>query len=331
MKRVFHGILIACLIGVSSAGFAKTIEEFVESKGEDGLYKSVKIEILKGNKRGEGPGPYWPAMNGLPKKIALVSVYLIDQGIYDQNIFLPLPTWSTALPGQTANAIAGYYERQTVPLLKEELAARGVELLTPEEFLLTDEQKAFYRTFDPKYGAVVTGGMKWMDKLLASGGNPEMATAPGYRMFPTNLLFNDKDGANAMRELAEALDVDAVMGIAIQTRTGKKETQLIDMTLNLYGPNPIPPEERRGMKFLWYDGQPYGTATAKLKKIDIIQYDLKKENTEMSTDMGIDYKTTTITTHYSQITKYASVDGLDQITVIMTRKLLNDIEKKIGG
>ncbi len=327
----YFRLIIPIAILVSFAQ-AVTLEDYASGRGENGFYSATKVDMVKGTKKGEGPGPYLPALDSLPKRIGLISVYLKDLGNRSSKAYLPHnPTKISSLPKSNGNALAGFYTDQVIPALKKEFEARGSSLLTPADFLDSPQDIAYYDSFEPELGAMIKAGMKWHAKTLSLSGSPIAANAPGYQMLPMDLFANDKKAANSMNAICERLDLDAVIGIHLETRTTDKETALVQMSITMFGPNPVPESQRKGMAFLMYEGQPYGKASLRNLKGDLLQY---KRGQKLKTEHDVTGNansgfTHTTTTYYEKITTYASLEGMETITLGMMKKLLDRIENEI--
>ena len=76
---------------------------------------------------------------GFPKKVGLLSYYLMDTGSLEFSALAATygGTYQKTfgLNERGANKFASAFAEVGVPVLKEEFAARGMELLTPVEFL----------------------------------------------------------------------------------------------------------------------------------------------------------------------------------------------------
>lgn len=82
--------------------------------------------------------------------------------------------------------MATVLHEQGIAALKESLKAYGMELLTPDEFLDTEEKRRFYETFEMKVGM----GTAFARALEGSGKDNKLSkadrlsvVAPGYRLF----------------------------------------------------------------------------------------------------------------------------------------------------
>lgn len=228
---------------------------------------------------------------GLPPRVGLLSFYLFDTGTYKFNAMAATygPTYRNISTGQTyrkasesfgltdkaANIFATEFAEIAVPKLKEVFAGHGMELLTPLEFIETEEQKAAYINFElPETGfqKFTAGALKFLDN------NPHAnAAADGFLMIPTHIFSGNRESLEALESLRQSLGLDAFVVVVNNTATDKKNVAYTGTQMLFYGPNPDPlPENKMQAKF-WTAMIPYpsGTYGKGFKGISI--YDVKKE------------------------------------------------------
>ena len=228
---------------------------------------------------------------GAPPRVGLLSFYLLDTGTYKFNAMAATygPTYinlstgqkyrkageSFGLTDQAANIFATELAEIAVPKLKEVFATNGMELLTPLEFIETDEQKAAYINFElPETGfqKFTAGALKILDK------NPHAnAAADGFLMIPTHIFSGNRDALAVLESLRQQLSLDAFVVVVNNSATDKKNVAYLGTQMLFYGPNPEPlPDNKMKAKY-WTAMIPYpsGTFGKGFKGISI--YDLKKE------------------------------------------------------
>jgi hypothetical protein len=204
-----------------------------------------------------------------PKKVALISYYLYDPGkgkvkggVYTGSVTVNV--WRTSdFFGQMQ--VNGFY-RNSIDALKTTFKENGIDLLTPDEFLDTDEKKEFYYGFNPetakkekvsitKRGAA---GTNIWEVAEASASTLKISPSDkGYRAFfigneaPDESAIENFQGgifsanrkmtSSLGHDLAKGLGVDAVVVVYICTRKVKQTKD--DFGVNavvtmMMGPNP---------------------------------------------------------------------------------------------
>ena len=225
----------------------------------------------RNSKNGGGYSANMEMVNPKPKKVALISFYLYDPacskakgGAYTGSV--SVACWRTPdSKGQTH--IDAFYEKSIGPL-KEEFKKYDMELLTPEEFITTDEIADFYYNFNQesakkeKTSVTVRKAAGTTVSSVAEASVSTLKVSPtgkGYRAFfvanepmTTSMVENFKTagimGANRKMtssigyELCKGLGVDAVLVCYIVTRKPsiKKEDYGVNaVSLYMFGPNPV--------------------------------------------------------------------------------------------
>ena len=194
----------------------------------------------------------------MPVKAGLVSFYIFDTGDFKFNAMAATygGTVSTTvgLKEHAANTYASELARLGVPALKKEFADAGMTLLTPVEFLQTDEQKRAYADFVLPRGGFARAALKvvdWVEKSPQVEGG-----ADGYKMITTH-LWQDAEGLTALEGLRAALGLDALVVVANTTSSSAKGVILGEVRLEMYGTNPVPKPEGRLASIGWTPGIPY--------------------------------------------------------------------------
>jgi hypothetical protein len=182
---------------------------------------------------------------GLPKRVGLLSFYVFDTGSFEFSALAATYGGkyfeSIGLNERGANKFASAFADAGVPVLKEEFAARGMELLTPVEFLETDEQIDAYLDFTlPRsgYQKFAEGALKILDKNPHANG-----AADGYEMIPSH-LWTDREILRELDALRVALGLDGLLVVSNNTATNAKSVVLGSIVMMFYGPNPKPEPEK---------------------------------------------------------------------------------------
>lgn len=271
MKTNFLTFVICVAFAVS--GYAQKPLPFAAKTANADKIKAAFDFPTEGrnSKNGGGYSANMEMINPKPKKIALVSFYLYDPacgkasgGTYTGTA--NVACWRTSdSKGQTH--IDGFYA-QSIDVLKAEFKANGMDLLTPEEFVDTDEKADFYYNFSQesakkeKSDVTIRKAAGTTISSVAEASVSTLKVSPsgkGYRAFfvanekmTESQLENFKTagimGANRKMtsslgyELAKGLGVDAVVVVYIVTRKlkMKKEDYAINaVSMYMFGPNPV--------------------------------------------------------------------------------------------
>jgi hypothetical protein len=229
-------LLLAVTSGPVVAG-SESLKDWTEG---DKVEKKVYFGITSANVK------QLQSQGKLPKRVGLVSFYILDSGTTDFNAMAYTygGTYqaSFGMNAKGANTFASELAKLGVPALKEQFAAHGMELVTPIEFLDTDERKRAYVDFVlPRSGLAkaTLAIVDWVDK------NPHAeGAADGYESILTS-LWSDAKSLNALEELRAALGLDALAVLANATSSNPGSVILSSITLELYGPNPLPRPENK--------------------------------------------------------------------------------------
>lgn len=147
----------------------------------------------------------------VPKKVGILSFYIEDETYSETSASAYYITTTTyKASSEKVNLVAQRIYEQSISTLKETFASFEMELLSPQEFLTSEDQKnTYYNTplnnLDGKADAF---------KLLGSGS----ATPEGYRFLPyaTYMIFTGKKFAKEKDAYLKALGLDAVLFVAIK-------------------------------------------------------------------------------------------------------------------
>ncbi|MCD4695400.1 MAG: hypothetical protein K8S16_04085 [Bacteroidales bacterium] len=240
---------------------------------------SVKFDFPaegRTSKKGSGYSANVDLLDPKPKKVALVSFYLYDPASGKASkTTTSTHIYSSASVSTTSEAVGqtqidGFYAQSIEPLIAG-FKEFGIDLLTPEEFLDTEEKKDFFYGFNQESGKKEKTERTQIGAYVqATGGTLKICPyEEGYRPFfvvneplsnsmVANFVNTGIGGANRKMtsslgyDLANALEVDAVVVCVIVTRkpSMKKEDYNVDaVSLYMIGPNPMsdgPEDKNRG-------------------------------------------------------------------------------------
>ena len=255
---------------IKATGLNNEPTEFAKETADAEKIK-VKFDFPREGRNGKGDG-YSANVDLLktkPKKVALISYYLYDpgKGKTTGGTFTgqaSAAVWRTPdATGQTQ--VDGFYSK-SINQLKAAFKENGIDLLTPYEFLDTDEKTEFYYGFDQESAKKEKTTITKRRAAGTSIASVATATATTMKVSPSDLGYrpffvaNEGDDESTIQnfqggifsanrkltsslgyELAQGLGVDAVVVVYICTR---KVKQLKDdfgvnaVVTMMLGPNP---------------------------------------------------------------------------------------------
>lgn len=200
---------------------------------------------------------------GMPKKVGLITFYIFDPSTPNKNSMgsTYVAEYSRIMGGieKQASVYATPLASIAVPILKRDFGARGMEILTPIEFLDTEDKLRAYVDFElPKGGLekATAATVAWVSQTTDVAG-----AADGYRMFPLHSSFLNKKVMISLEELRQTLELDALIAVTNLTQSSKKGLMLTGAQMQVFGKNPVPlPENKLQAKF-WQPTIPYTSAT----------------------------------------------------------------------
>jgi len=147
----------------------------------------------------------------VPKKVGILSFYIDDETYSTTSSdAYHITTTTYKASSEKVNLVAQRIYEQSISTLKEKYAELGMELLTPKEFLTTEEQKNTY------YNAPLNNldGKASAFKLLGSGS----AVPEGFRFLPyaSYFIYTGKNFAEERDAYLDALGLDAYIVVAIK-------------------------------------------------------------------------------------------------------------------
>lgn len=241
--------LLAVALMLQACAGVRTIKQ--ATLETEALKESIEFDQIEddGRKDGKGYVPRLSAMGSPPKKVALVSFYVIDEP--EKTGSARSGSSSFALTEESMTAVANELYKLSIGPLKTNFKANGMELLEPKDFLNTPEKKAFYDEFKIKTGAASNIVGSVMSFLKKDNGTIDTArvAANGYKaIFVQNGAFtrinkttpDDKVTNSLGDELAKAMGVDAVVLVWASTKVNDKAVYLKDTNVYMFGPNPLP-------------------------------------------------------------------------------------------
>jgi hypothetical protein len=258
---------------------------FADELGSDPAVLAGKVKLSMGNgnqdgsESGRGPVPYYKGLGAPPKRVALLSFYVWDCGNKKQSLWNPVYKYKSAtnVTSEAIDVYANELYNVAFPQLKEGFAAHGMQLLTPDEYLDTEEKRAGYQALNIEkgFGQKFFGfGNKGKVEVFAGEdvSTTRFTAAPeGYRVLQLMTVMDVKGrkfewaatgaGVGKLAQLlghdvAKALGVDAVVILYNVVQAEKTAINMYGSYIYMFGPNPVPDT---GQSLYWnghqYSGQ----------------------------------------------------------------------------
>lgn len=245
------------LLTALSFGYAQSaVQNYVTDAGAEKIKKQIVIEgqpiTAGGYDDGHGRNPRLASANQIPDTIALITFYIYDKGNEVKGGYY---LYSYSLSEKGGNYVANGIHQKSIAKLKESYQKLGAVLLTPDEFLNTQEKKDFYyKQFQPqisKLGNFLSG--------LETKGTDVSVCADMYRGFDLSAAADHARMESLGSELAKKLGVDGVLSVACELASDKKEVNMTGIKMALHGANPIPKKDKKyisqNMGAGYYHGQ----------------------------------------------------------------------------
>lgn len=281
-KQVKSILWLVLMGGTLTLAAQDSVKEYVDKAGNDKIKKAVVVEqkpvTAAGFEDGHGRNPVLVSRDQLPKKIAMATFFIYDLGSTKvtssgstANITY---TWVSPAGG---NALANTIHVNSIDALKAAVQKNGAQLLTPEEYLDSDDKRKFYyETFTPN----VSKMGKFLGDLETKHVDINVA-ADYYRPLDISASWDHLRSESLGSDLTKALGVDGVLSISVEIQSDNKNVNMHGIKMALHGPNPIPKEDKnyvaQKMGNGWYAGNIYSSAYFFFPKpISVGQYDKKK-------------------------------------------------------
>ncbi len=177
---------------------------------------------------GDGPVPHLKRLTGPPRRIALVSFYLVNSG--------RSPGSYTVAKDGVSRFAQGLHD-QGIGELQKVFAAHDLEVLVPPH-------GESYTRHEMKLGGAARDARSLMRKMGESAVDGRLvrrsAVAADYRLLPVHFAPTDPKIGNSLEGMRRELDVDALMIVKHGVRAKSGRIRLEDVQLLIYGPNPVP-------------------------------------------------------------------------------------------
>lgn len=263
-KLFFVGAFVSSMILASDKS---PIRELIEDDGIDKLKKQMVIDAApttaNGYDDGHGRNPFLTSVSQIPDTIALITYYIYDKGNEVKGGYY-LYTYNLSTNG--GNYVANGLHKESIDKLKEKYKSMGIVLLTPDQYLDTEEKRAYYNnTFKPnisKLGSFLSG-------IETKSVNVSVA-ADFYRGFDISAAADHERMESLGYDLANKLNVDGVLSIAFEVTSNNKEVVMNGFKMALHAPNPIARQDKKyvsqNMGAGYYAGQEFAGGYFYFKK-----------------------------------------------------------------
>ena len=256
------------------------------------LSKKVKYDHSNHKVNGDGRGYTIRAsqLSPFPKRIALVSYFGTDPGSTEKG----QNSRSTyCMTKEGIKVLSNQFYATSIGPLKDAFRKNNMELLTPDEFLKTEDQKKYYSNFSVEHTSLNNLGAGIMKGLTNAGswgtGMSVKESADGYSIID---IKNDYFSSNAKQnlngsqdskmltgvgaDLCKALGVDAVVVMYISVASHKKNYSLQTASLYMLGPNMVMESTGKEKGFFYSKGVFYCGTRLWFKKPLLINQNPKK-------------------------------------------------------
>ena len=293
MNSKIKALLIILLIPACQVFAQKTIKEYVEKTNREKIKKNIVMpagstpQTAGGYSDGHGINPLLTSVKQLPDTVALITMHIYDIGTSNHIKNVSVTYYSLSEKG--GNKMANLIAESSVNQLKEAFKKQGVVLLTPDEFLNTEEKrKYYYNTFTPgisKLGKFLSG--------IETKQNDIAVAADSYRTFDISAATDFLRAESLGADLAAKLGVDGVLSIAVELVSDKKNIAMNGTKMVLHGPNPIAKEDKKyisqNLGAGYYRGQIYASGYMYFNNsIVVASYDKKQSAIVNGNFEGID-------------------------------------------
>lgn len=217
-----------------------TIDKFL-ALPDDEFWKYSRSMMYQNQGFDDGHGMFaWPpAIQTFPKRVGLLSFMVFDPGFFEVSTkryggMYSVTTYKgAALSLENTVGLTNFFYEEALSELRENFKYFNSELVTPEEFLTSDQLKEVYNNFNYEE--------KGLSKLMSSEGSYQTLAVPdGQKMYYAE-SFTSPSFVDAIGPKASELGLDAVIILKIQLGIDEKGTISIQsINYAMYGKNPVP-------------------------------------------------------------------------------------------
>jgi hypothetical protein len=235
MKTCINYFSLAILVLFSISVHAQVFLEDINTYDDQLLYKKIHdvppINEYYPFVDGHGNYPDLSSKKEFPKKIALVSFYVWDNNFID-DIKSPKMLWaeSSWITTDNENRLANELSKYSVNAVEHRFDSLGIDVISPKDF--TASQKRVYDSLQIHYA---TSYRKKVPDSIQYG----ICAASQYHFMKIPLKQFDYLFSDDMGNMAELLGVDAVLVIENQVEYDGRTGSIHEITMNLYGANPV--------------------------------------------------------------------------------------------
>lgn len=170
------------------------------------------------------------------KKIGLLSFFLFEINYKKEKAHL---VYKHKYEGNTI--IQTIYNSSIGPL-KDSLKRKGIQLLTPSEFLTTEGQKDAYEDAASRIQLIVNKKIGVQNVLNKYN---SINTPSGIKYISSNIEEGkNQEILNIIAELSEALRLDGMMTIQLVSEYFNYAMTFKSLSLEIYGPHPLPDRKK---------------------------------------------------------------------------------------
>ncbi len=238
---------LAAVLSVNGQLFLEDLSLYPDQFIQKKIHENPDINEYYPFVDGHGNYPNLNAQSQFPKKVALISFYvwnneLVTTGKTVQD-FWNGSYWIDSLRGnKLASSLIGY----SLESIVHRFDSLGTVLITPSNF--TPEQQLVYDSIQIHY-------LKSYRKKVPDSIQYDLCSAEPFRFIKLPAQKLDTDFSDSFKDLAKALNVDAVLIIENQVSYTGALGLINTISMNMYGFNPLKKEDgtapalKKGLKF----------------------------------------------------------------------------------
>ena len=243
MTANIKNIISVALLLLTCNTFAQVpIKEHLDKTGKEKIAKSITktMGTFSPFKDGHGKHPYFTSSVQYDT-IALLNFYVYSNEAQTKagNAYYNV-TYTSSVSADAGQVLVDSLYKESINKLKDAFRKEGVILLTPDEFLNTEEKINSYNNFVPD--------LKGVGKIMNNQTTANRAShscASEYKCNEAILQHDPVKNVVSYGELAKQLGVKAVLGIAIEVINDRKTLSISNTHWRIYGVNPVPIQDKK--------------------------------------------------------------------------------------
>lgn len=246
MNKLFYPLIVVSIcINLTTLYGQKTLQELnaLEDKKFDKMIVHDRVgygylkTFLKQKQLTEDQLPQF-------NKVGLLSFLLFDNAIqsradsYDRE---KAPVYKAITEAGGQSLVKEFYS-PSLEGIKKAMESKNKELLTPNDYLNSEEEKSTYMNAEIKPTSLIGG----ISKALGQQNDREANAVPeSYALHYATFAAGDVKLSRSVGKLATDLDVEAFLSTQVSVEVIKNKLCLVNIKMALHAPNPAPYDENR--------------------------------------------------------------------------------------